>query len=92
MNGRNPILIGQAEVIDLVRPEVRAMLAKQGVYLASDSARPGFTVPLVVIAGRVFSMKIDEELIPERFNPTVLIAGPFYAPGEVTPAAAGDST
>lgn len=83
---RNPILIGQAEVIDLLLPEVRTMLQRQGIYLASDSARPGFTVPLVVNADGVWSMEIDGRLDPERFHKTVRISGPFFAPGEEIPA------
>ena len=89
---RNPILIGQAEVIDLLLPEVRTMLQRQGIYLASDSARPGFTVPLVVNADGVWSMQIDGRLDPERFHATVRIAGPFYAPGEVISAAGVECT
>lgn len=78
----NPILIGKAEEIDLLKPEVRKMLGQSGIYLASDSEHPGFTVPLYVNNGRVFSMKVDEELDPERFKSSVKVAGPFYAPGE----------
>ncbi|MNV19027.1 hypothetical protein D3C71_1098700 [compost metagenome] len=79
---RNPILLGQVETIDLLLPEVRTMLQRQGIYLASDSARPGFTVPLVVNADGLWSLQLDSQLNPERFNRTVQIAGPFYAPGE----------
>lgn len=83
---RNPILLGQVETIDLLPPEVRTMLQRQGIYLASDSARPGFTVPLVVNADGLWSLQLDSQLDPERFNRTVQIAGPFYAPGEVIAA------
>jgi len=78
----NPILIGKAEEIDLLMPDVRTMLDRSGIYLASDTERPGYTVPLFVNNGRVFSMKLDEELDPEHFKPSVRIAGPYYAPGE----------
>lgn len=77
---RNLILMGQAEEIDLVQANVRKMLATDGFYLASDAARPQGEVPLAVINGKVFCMKIDKELDPERFYNTVLIAGPFRAP------------
>lgn len=86
---RNPILIGQVEVIDLVLPAVRAMLQRQGIYLASDSARPGCTVPLVVNEEGVWSMQLDVRLEPERFRNTVRIAGPFFAPGEEIPGPDG---
>lgn len=89
---RNPILIGQVETIDLLRPEVRTMMQRQGIYLASDSARPGFTVPLVVNADGLFSVIIDKRLDPERFLDTVQIAGPFYALGEEIQPIAGTSS
>jgi len=81
----NLLLIGQAEEIDLLLPEVHAMMDREGIYLAADTARPGFTVPLVVMNGRVYSMQVDTELDPARFHPTVRIAGPFYAPSEEQP-------
>jgi hypothetical protein len=87
--GNNNVLIGKAEEIDLVMPEVRKMLDVQGIYLAADSDRPGYTVPLVCIKGKVYSMVIDTELDHTRFLPTVLIAGPFYAPGEEQEASGG---
>lgn len=82
MADRNPILIGQAVEIDLLLPEVRQMLSRQGIYLASDTARPGYTVPLVVTADGLWCMELDSKLDPEHFLPTVQIAGPFYAPNE----------
>lgn len=83
MSDRRPLLIGKAETIDLLRPDVRSMLDRQGIYLASDIRAPGITTPLVVSAGRVHGLQLDTELDPERFNETVRFAGPFYAPGEV---------
>jgi hypothetical protein len=80
MNKRTrPILMGQAEEIDLLLPEIRKMLETEGFYLASDTANPIGEVPLVVMQGKVFCMKIDTELDPERFLKTVKIAGPFRA-------------
>lgn len=78
----NLILVGKAEEIDLLQPAVRKMLGQSGIYLASDTERPGYTVVLYVNNARVFSMKVDDELDPERFKPSVQVAGPFYAPGE----------
>ncbi|OZB38529.1 MAG: hypothetical protein B7X50_10810, partial [Alishewanella sp. 34-51-39] len=63
----NPILIGQAEEIDLIQPQVRAMLEAPGFYIGGDSNNPEMNVPLVSNKRRVFSMKIDQELDPERF-------------------------
>lgn len=73
----NPILIGQAEEIDLVQPQVREMLAAPGFYIGGDSNNPEMNVPLVSNNGRVFSMKIDNELDPERFLPTLTLKGPY---------------
>lgn len=73
----NPILIGQAEEIDLVQPQVREMLAAPGFYIGGDSNNPEMNVPLVSNKGRVFSMKIDTELDPERFLPTLTLKGPY---------------
>ncbi len=84
----NPILIGRAEEIDLLLPAVRQMMERQGIYLASDTERPGWTVPLVVNAEGLWSMQLDSRLNPERFKDTVQIAGPFYAPGEEVESAA----
>ncbi|MGO4700239.1 hypothetical protein [Dyella sp. 2RAB6] len=77
MKGRNPILLGQAEVIDMVQPQVRTMLTTDGFYVGTDSEHPEFEVPLVVVRGKVYSMKIDKELPPEGFKQSLLLAGPF---------------
>lgn len=82
MADRNLLLVGQAEEIDLLLPEVRLMMSRQGIYLASDTKRPGMTVPLVVTAGELWSINLDAALDPARFKPSVQIAGPFYAPDE----------
>ncbi len=76
----NPILIGQAEEIDLCLPQVRSMMNADGFYLASDTANPEGEVPLVSQGGKIFCMVIDKELDPTRFFNTVKIAGPFRAP------------
>lgn len=73
----NLILIGQAEEIDLIQPQVRAMLEAPGFYIGGDSNNPEMNVPLVSNKRRVFSMKIDQELAPERFLPTLTLKGPY---------------
>ncbi|MGH8073695.1 MAG: hypothetical protein ACREO4_06435 [Lysobacter sp.] len=75
----NSILLGQAEEIDLVQPQVRAMLAVDGIYIGGDTDRPELTVPLAVVDGRVYSLELDAELAPERFNPTLTLHGPYRA-------------
>lgn len=76
----NPLLLGQVEEIDLVLPQVRKMMEADGFYIGGDSDRPGFEVPLVVIAGRIFCFVIDKELDPERFLPSLCVSGPFRGP------------
>jgi hypothetical protein len=71
------MLVGKAEEIDLLPPDVRSMVENEGVYLCGDTDRPQFTVPVVSIGGRLYSMKLDEELAPDRFCETVTVAGPF---------------
>jgi len=77
MAERNPILIGQAEEIDLVQAQVRAMIDNPGIYVGADSRFPGVLVPLVSNEGKVFSIALDEELDPTRFLPTLTLAGPY---------------
>lgn len=78
--GRNPILIGQAEELDLVLPQVRAMMANEGVYICSDAtADPAFTIPLVSYRGKILSLVAEAELDPERFIPTFTAHGPYLA-------------
>lgn len=84
---KNPILIGQAEEIDLLQPQVRAMLGKEGVYIGGDTKNPDLLVPLVSQGGRIFCLAIDHELAPDRFLSTLTLHGP-YVPQP--PATAGD--
>ncbi len=89
---RNPILIGQAEVIDLVPPAIRTMMQRQGIYMASDISQPGYNFPLAVDAEGVWSLRLDAKLDPAGFPKTVRVAGPFFAPGEeINPVAAEDA-
>jgi hypothetical protein len=74
---KNPILIGQAEEIDTLQPQVRAMLGKEGVYIGGDTKTPDLLVPLVSQGGRVFCLAIDHELAPDRFLSTLTLHGPY---------------
>lgn len=76
---RKQLLVGKAEVIDLVRADVRAMLENEGIYIGGDVKMPHVVVPLASQGGKVFSMKIDEELTPGRFLPTLTLHGPYHA-------------
>lgn len=75
----NLILIGQAEEIDLLQPQVREMLNNPGIYIGGDTNHPNMTVPLCSTDGQVFSMKIDEQLDPERFHNSLTLKGPYRA-------------
>lgn len=85
MADRNPILIGQAEVIETVQPQVRRMLEVEGVYIGTDTMAPEFEVPLVVMNGKVYCLRIDKELDPARFKDSLQLAGPFRAKGATEP-------
>lgn len=74
---KNPILIGEAEVIDLIPESIQKMIDNPGVYLCGDSNAPEVTVPIASMAGKLFSMQIDAEMAPTRFLDTLTIAGPF---------------
>lgn len=79
----NVLLIGRVEEIDLVRPDVGAMIKAGGFWLAGDTNRPDLTVPLAVINGEIWCMQLDCVLDPERFLDTLTLAGPFHPAGGV---------
>lgn len=83
MSGQSirPILIGKAEEIDLVRPDVRRMLENPGVWIGGDTRQPDVIVPLWSDNGVVYSLAKDEPLHPERFLPEVTLRGPFHPNG-----------
>ncbi|SIT43761.1 conserved hypothetical protein [Paraburkholderia piptadeniae] len=74
---RNPILIGQAVEIDLLQPQVRAMLNNEGFYIGGDTKQERLMVALVSQGGRVFCLKVDTELEPSRFMPSLTLHGPY---------------
>ncbi len=77
MSAHRTILLGKAEEIDLLPSLVRSLLDREGVYIGSDSRTPQVIVPLVSTGGKVFSMKVDAELEPSRFLPTLTLKGPY---------------
>jgi hypothetical protein len=78
------LLIGKAEEVDLLRPEIRSMIDNEGVYVCGDTKHPETTVPIISIGGRLHGILLDVELDPTRFLETVTIAGPFHKPEEPT--------
>ena len=86
---KNLLLIGQAEEIDPVQPQVRAMLENEGVYIGGDSKQPELTVILFSQAGKIICMKPDMELAPDRFLDTLTLHGPYSSAPPAQSAAQG---
>lgn len=84
LNGRNidRLLINvAAEPIDVqvLRSDVKRMIANPGIWVAGDRRHPEVTVPLASMEGKIYAMKLDDELAPHRFAPTATLAGPYTA-------------
>jgi hypothetical protein len=62
-----------------VQDRVRDMLNIPGVYIAGDTTTPDVTTVLISRDGKLFSVKIDEELDPARFLQTLTLTGPYSA-------------
>lgn len=75
----NLVLVGKTEPIDPVRPEVRAMIENEGLYIGGDTRNPGMAVPLASLAGEIWSMRIDKRLDPTGFLDTLTLHGPYFA-------------
>ena len=61
-----------------MRADVQEMLANEGLYLAIDSKHVNAMVPIVSRDGKLFSMRIDCELKPEKFFDRTDLHGPFW--------------
>lgn len=77
---KNPFAHFKGTIPEIV-PHV---LANDGFYIGSDPSAPAFSryrgeIMLAVLSGRVYSLKIDAELDPERFINGQQIEGPFRA-------------
>lgn len=61
-----------------IRAEIKAVMAVPGLYLLKDDTQPaGWLIPVVSMNGKIFAMKIDQELVPDGFTPTVSFKGPI---------------
>lgn len=96
LNGRlNRLLIKVEDPIQdqVQRADIKRMLEFEGIYCAGDTNNPDVTVPLASAGGKLYKMKLDGEIDPSRFLPTVTLAGPYTAqepdPDAWTAAAAG---
>jgi hypothetical protein len=77
----NTILIGQAEEIDPVLPHVRKMLGQDGLYWARPPDLPNVGIPMAVLNGKVFCLKVDFEFDPTEFGKDVSFQGPLEFEG-----------
>lgn len=75
---------------DFMPPElisaIREMSAIPGIYVLTDSQRPGSCVPVVSLGGKIFAMTFDQELAQDRFLTTCKITGPIWRGGILDPA------
>lgn len=61
------------------------LLAKDGLYWLTDKAVPGFGVPVFLVDGKCYSMKLDKYLEPNGFTRTAEIKGPIIEGRMPTP-------
>lgn len=63
-------------------PELKAavslVLQVDGLYVVTMPGDAGAIVPLVVNRGRIYSLRMDSELDPDRFNEGAKFTGPVY--------------
>lgn len=80
-----PILIGRAEEIPIIRPDVQRIIDNEGFWIATDIRQPNAEIPIVSMGGKIYAIRLDQELLPDRFFETAIFAGPFRGrfPGEV---------
>lgn len=65
-----------------MNPPLKEIIARvqseDGLYCLTRPDRPHEVVPLFVIRGKIFSMIIDAELDPTRFNEDATFTGPVF--------------
>ncbi len=57
--------------------DIKKMIENPGVYVCGDVDHPEATVVLISKDGKIYSMKIDNELDPTRFLDSRRIKGPY---------------
>lgn len=60
-----------------ISKEVTEMLRNDGLYIGSNLGDTSRFVPILVKGGKVFSVRFDQELRPDRFIPGTQLDGPF---------------
>lgn len=68
---------GEPKVVGL-RQDVQQMIEREGLYLAFDPKRPAVIVPIVSQGGKLFTMRIDSVLAPDKFFHRTDLHGPFW--------------
>lgn len=68
-----------------LRAAIKSVQLHQGLYLCIDSEGPaGNMVPVVSLGGKIYAIKLDQELTPAGFCKTVSFKGPFTPESTIT--------
>lgn len=60
--------------------DIQRMIDNEGLWIVVDDTTPGAYVPIMSMGGKLFAIKLDQELAPDRFFPTARVAsGPHRA-------------
>lgn len=70
-------VIRKPEAGSNVSPDITEILKEDGFYIGSDPSRPALSCPILVMKGRAFSLRLDNELRPEGFIIGNVMEGPF---------------
>jgi hypothetical protein len=66
----------------MIPAQVQKMIAEPGIYIAGDHRFPDAAVPICSTGGKLFAMRLDQELAPDRFLDSLTLAGPFWQPAD----------
>ena len=75
--------------MNLIPPNVLAMMKAPGWYLCGDTKDNTKTVPILSTNGELWSIQKDQRMNPTGFLPTLTIHGPFNRPKPVGEEDAG---
>lgn len=53
--------------------DIQGMVSTPGFYLVGDTASPGVQVLMVSRDGKIYALKLDQELALDRFTPGAFI-------------------
>jgi hypothetical protein len=63
-----------------ILPVIQEMMKHQGIYIGCEPTHPHLDIPVVSVKGKLYAVKLDQELDPTRFTETGRWSGPFRAP------------